>query len=169
MIDALMPWFKFIHVATIAMWSAGLIALPMLYHQRRDLTDKRLHRLHSFTRFFYVALISPAAFVAVLSGTVLIFMQSTYESWFSIKLVMVAAMTGIHIYSGLIILKLFEPDQIYPTWRLIIVMPLTLVVIALILALVLAKPEIVTPEAVMEFFAPGALSKIVTDLIGAAK
>src|SRR5690606_38216610 len=56
---------KFAHIIAIAGWSAGLICLPFLYVQRRRLSGDALHRLHNFTRFFYVALVSPAAFVAV--------------------------------------------------------------------------------------------------------
>src|SRR5690606_25139269 len=126
-------WLKLLHVATIALWSAGLIALPFLYWQRRGLEQQRLHRLHAFTRFFYVALLSPAAFVAVASGTALILLMGTYENWFSAKLVGVSALTGIHIFSGMVILRLFEPGQVYPGWRVALVVTLTLLVIGAIL------------------------------------
>src|SRR5690606_9523925 len=64
---------KFVHILAITGWSAGLTCLPFLYVQRRRLSGDALHRLHNFTRFFYVALVSPTAFVAVGSGTALIF------------------------------------------------------------------------------------------------
>src|SRR5690606_20968502 len=56
----IVAWIKFIHVAAIALWSGGLVALPFLYHQRKGLEGEELHRLHAFTRFFYVGLVSPA-------------------------------------------------------------------------------------------------------------
>jgi uncharacterized membrane protein len=169
MLDALMPWVKLVHVATIALWSAGLVALPMLFGQRGGLSDTPLHRLHAFTRFFYVALVSPAAFIAIASGTALIFLQASYATWFSLKLAMVAALTGFHIFSGLMILKLFEPGRSYPAWRMAVVVPATLIVIGAILALVLGKPDIAVSEATMAFFAPGALSKTVSGIIGWSK
>lgn len=162
-------WLKLLHVATIALWSAGLIALPFLYWQRRGLEQQRLHRLHAFTRFFYVALLSPAAFVAVASGTALILLMGTYENWFSAKLVGVSALTGIHIFSGMVILRLFEPGQVYPGWRVALVVTLTLLVIGAILALVLGKPRLVWPEPLAAFFAPGALSDFAGAIIGGAK
>lgn len=158
-------WLKFIHVATIALWSAGLIALPFLYRQRRGLEGEALHRLHAFTRFFYVALVSPAAFVAIGSGTVLIFLMGTYEAWFSAKLLAVAMMTGIHIFSGLMILRLFEPGQYYPAWRFALIVPLTLLVIASILFLVLGKPRLDWPDFLAELFTPGRLGEIVAPFI----
>lgn len=162
----IVTWLKFIHVIGIALWSAGLLALPILYRQRGGLKDKALFRLHAFTRTFYVALVSPAAFVAVGSGTALILLQGTYENWFSAKLVGVAAMTGIHIFSGLMILKLFEPDRSYPAWRMVGVVTLTSLVVTSILILVLAKPAIEWPGALDDFFAPGALGELASQITG---
>lgn len=157
--------FKFLHVATIELWSAGLIALPFLYLQRKGLAGDALHRLHAFTRFFYVALVSPAAFVAIGSGTVLIFLMGTYEAWFSAKLLGVAVMTGIHIFSGLMILHLFEPGRFYPLWRFALVLPLTLLVIASILILVLGKPRLEWPALLADLFVPGRLGEIAAPFI----
>jgi putative membrane protein len=165
----IVTWLKFIHVAAIALWSAGLIALPFLYAQRRKLQDEPLYRLHAFTRFFYVALVSPAAFIAIASGTALILLQGTYANWFSAKLLAVSVMTGIHIFSGLVILRLFEPEGVYPTIRAVAVVTLTTVVVCVILALVLGKPDLQWPEALLAFFAPGALSAFASQLIGGTK
>lgn len=168
MMEMLSAGLKFVHVATIALWAAGLIALPFLYRQRRGLEGDALHRLHAFTRFLYVSLVSPAAFVAVGSGTALIFVMGTYENWFSAKLVGVAAMTGIHIFSGLVILKLFEAGRSYPGWRLALVVPATLLVVGSILVLVLGKPRLRWPAALEAFFAPGSLAETVRAITGGA-
>lgn len=156
---------KFVHVATIALWSAGLVALPFIYLQRRGLEGDALHRLHAFTRHLYVVIVSPAAFLAIASGTALVFLQHTYVPWFSAKLGFVAVMTGIHIFSGLMILKLFEPGRSYPFWRFLAVTTLTVTVISAILALVLAKPVFPRIDAVDRLFEPGALPGLVGDLI----
>ena len=155
---------KFLHIIAIAAWSAGLICLPFLYLQRYRLSGDALHRLHNFTRFFYVALVSPAAFVAVGSGIALIFLQGTFEAWFSVKLALVATMVIIHVTSGALILRLFEPGQSYPLWRFLVVSTLTVSVIGLILFVVLGKPQWTTPGAVETFFTPGALGDLLADL-----
>ncbi len=161
----IVTWFKFLHVASIALWSGGLIALPFVYLQRKGLEDDALHRLHAFSRFLYVSIISPAAFVAVGSGTVLIFLMGTYEAWFSAKMLAVSVMTGIHIFSGLLILRLFEPGRAYPTWRFLIVMPLTLFVVSSILVLVLGKPRLEWPSFFADLFRPGRLGEIAQPFI----
>ena len=44
--------------------------LPLLFWQRRSVVDMAdLERLHRITRFVYVAMTSPAAFVAIGTGT----------------------------------------------------------------------------------------------------
>ncbi len=164
----IVTWFKFIHVGAIAFWSAGLIALPFLYSQRRALEGDALYRLHAFTRSLYINIVSPAAFVAIGSGTVLILMQGTYENWFSAKLVGVAVMTGIHIFSGLMILRVFEPGNRYSLGRAAVVVTLTSTVVSAILVLVLGKPDLRWPGALDTFFAPGALRTMFTQVTGVA-
>lgn len=161
----IVTWFKFLHVASIALWSAGLIALPFLYRQRKGLEDDALFRLHAFTRFFYVAIVSPSAFIAVGSGTVLIFLMATYEAWFSAKLLAVSVMTGIHIFSGLMILRLFEPDRSYPLSRFLLVLPLTLLTVSSVLVLVLGKPRLEWPAFFSDLFVPGRLGEIAQPFI----
>lgn len=156
---------KFVHIFAIAGWSAGLICLPFLYLQRGRLSGNALHRLHNFTRFFYVALVSPAAFLAVGTGTALIFMQATFEAWFSVKLALVAAMVIIHVTSGALILRLFEPGKTYPFWRFAVVSVLTVTFIGTILVVVLGKPQWTTPGQVETLFEPGALGKMLGGLI----
>jgi len=43
-------FLKFVHLATIAIWSGGLIVLPFLFWQRRGLAGPDLERLHRMTR-----------------------------------------------------------------------------------------------------------------------
>ena len=151
---------KLVHVLAIGLWAAGLLTLPFLYGQRRQLAGKALYRLHNFTRFFYVKIVSPAAFVAVVSGIVLIFVEATFVPWFSLKLLLVGMMVMIHVMSGLMILRLFEPGQTYSTRRVILVTTLTATVIAAILAVVLGKPQWFAAAWITAFFAPGALGEM---------
>ena len=50
---------------------------------------------------------SPAAFVAIGSGTGLIFVQATFQEWFSLKMVLVGAMVMLHVVAGLVLVHLF--------------------------------------------------------------
>jgi putative membrane protein len=159
-----MIWLKFLHVTAIAVWSAGLISLPGLYLRRAHVRDEdALHRLQALVRFLYVRIVSPAAFIAVGSGTALIFLRGTFEPWFSVKLLLVGVLVFGHILTGLVIIRLFEEGNVYPVWRFLTVTVVSVVVVFAILFVVLGKPAFpdVVPAAMRE---PGALSDIVRDL-----
>ena len=159
-----MIWLKFLHVAAIAVWSAGLICLPGLYVRRAHVPDDdALHRLQTMVRFLYVRIVSPAAFVAVGSGTALIFLRETFEPWFSLKLVFVGVMVVIHILTGLVIIRLFEEGSLYPVWRFVMATAGALVAVCLVLFIVLAKPALpdLIPPVLRD---PGGLSGLVVDL-----
>ncbi len=101
-------FLKFVHLAAIALWSGGLVVLPFLFWQRRALeAGLDLDRLHRVARFVYVEMTSPAAFVAIGSGTALIFLQTTFVEWFSLKMLLVGALVMLHVVAGLILAHLF--------------------------------------------------------------
>jgi len=155
-----MIWVKALHIASIALWTAGLVGLPGLYARRARTPDgPSLHRLQATVRFLYVAVVSPAAFVGVASGTALIFLRQTFEPWFSVKLGFVGALVTLHILTGLIVLRLFEAGNVYPAWRFAAVTLAALLLALAILAVVLAKPELpsLLPAAMSE---PGALRRL---------
>jgi len=158
-------WLKAIHITAIALWSAGLICLPSLYLQRAHVTgEAALYRLHELVRFLYVKVMSPAAFIAIGSGTALIFMRQTFEPWFGIKLLFVGVMAMLHTLTGLVVLRLFEQGEIYPVWRFIAVTMFTLLVVSAVLFFVLARPEI--PFLLPAFLSePGGLRRWLFDLI----
>lgn len=167
--DALTTGLKFIHIATISIWAAGLVCLPFLFAQRKDVEagdEHAIHRLHAMVRFLYVVVLSPAAFLAVGSGTVLIFLQSTYEPWFALKMALVGVMVVIHLLSGLLILKLFDETARYSRLRYVVVTGGTLLVVSAILVVVSAKPVIDFDRMVPDWVAPGALSAIVSQMLG---
>ncbi|QLF68928.1 CopD family protein [Peteryoungia desertarenae] len=155
---------KFLHVAAIALWAAGVIGLPGLYVQRASVRDKQaLYRLQKSVRFAYVTIVSPAAFTAVASGIALSFAQDVFSGWFSMKLAFVAVLAMLHVLTGLVIIRLFNEGEVYPVWRFVLVTIISVFVVIAILTLVLAKPDIplVLPEILSE---PGGLKRIISDL-----
>lgn len=154
---------KFIHLAAIAIWAGGLLALPLLYARRFAVpAGDELFRLQGVVRFSYVLLLSPAAFIAVGSGTALIFLRETFVPWFSLKLGFVALLALMHIASGLIIIRLFKEEAPLPRATYPLLGGTILTAVLAILFLVLAKPDIdpaaLFPAAMSE---PGALRKLV--------
>lgn len=159
-----MIWLKILHLAAIAVWSAGLVCLPALYARRAHVPGRdSKHRLQAMARFLYVAVLSPAAFVAIGSGTALIFVRQSFEPWFSLKLALVGALAAIHVLTGLVIVRLFEAGNAYPVWRSVAVTAATLAVVVAILVVALMKPALpdLLPQAMAE---PGALARLVAGL-----
>lgn len=157
---------KFIHIAAIAIWAAGLICLPFLYRQRSEVgVERDLHRLHAMTRFFYVVILSPAAFVAIGSGTALIFLQETFVGWFTLKLAFVGVLVVIHLLTGLVILKLFDEAGHYPNWRYVAGTIATTAVVSAIIIVVTGKPRIDIDGLGGDLFQPGRLGEMLLPMI----
>ncbi|NIF53451.1 CopD family protein [Burkholderia sp. Ax-1724] len=151
---------KFIHLAAIALWSGGLIVLPFLFWQRGAQTEgTELDRLHRITRMVYVELTSPAAFVAIASGTALIFLQATFVEWFSLKMVLVGIMAMLHVVAGLVLHDVFLPDGRFSRASLIVLSVAYVVVIVAIIWIVLAKPHIDSNLLAPHLFEPGGLGR----------
>jgi len=158
---------KFVHIATIALWAGGLIVLPYLFWQRRLLVaGPELDRLHRITRFVYVVLTSPAAFVAIGSGTALIFLQSTFREWFTLKMFLVGAMVMLHVVAGLVAVRLFEPDGRFGGRSCAALTAGYFLLILAILWVVLAKPVIDSAALAPGVFEPGALAPLVRQIFG---
>jgi protoporphyrinogen IX oxidase len=155
---------KFVHLATIAIWSGGLIGLPFLFWQRRTVgVGSDLDRLHRMTRFVYVGMTSPAAFIAIGSGTALIFLQATFEEWFSLKMLVVGAMVMLHVVAGLVLMRLFSPDGRFGLFSCVALTGAYLVLITAILWIALAKPHIESALFTARLFEPGALRQFFSD------
>jgi len=151
---------KFVHLAAIALWSGGLIALPFLFWQRRTLeAGSDLDRLHRVARLVYVELTSPAAFIAIGSGTVLIFLQATFEEWFSLKMLLVGIMAMLHVVAGLILMQLFSPDGRFGRFSYLTLTSSYIVLIIAIIWVVLAKPHIDSNQFAAHLFEPGGLGR----------
>jgi len=152
-------WLKLLHVSALAIWTAGLLLMPLLFGQRRDAgSGGPLHRLHAFTRFSYITIISPAAFLAIASGTALIVTRGIAGPWFALKLLLVGVLVGLHVWIGLLLLSVFDEGGYFARWRVGASMVALSATMLGIFWVVLAKPEI-DPAALLPGFMlrPGGL------------
>lgn len=92
---------KFLHIAAMLVWCAGLIALPLLligYGGARR--QSRYSEFRMLTHYGYVAFVTPAAVIAVVAGTGLIFAAEVFDLWFVAKLAFVSLMALVHAWIG---------------------------------------------------------------------
>lgn len=137
-----MVWVKALHVVAILLWSAALVYLPMIMatHSAK-LSEPEYLRVHAMSRTIFVVLASPAAIVAILSGSALVALRDVTEFWFAMKLAVVALMAIVHARCGIILAKqTHEAERANAGIRVMrIITPLAL--IPCVLWLVLAKPS----------------------------
>ena len=158
-------WLKALHIAALAVWAGGLVVLPLLLARRPAAAEgAELWGLQAFVREAYRAVISPAAFVAVVSGTALVFAREVFEPWFAAKLVVVGLLAVLHLRFGHLVLTVFRPDGHYAPWRQWSSIAAVLSVVAAILGLVLLKPALdvaLLPDVLRQ---PGGLRALAQSL-----
>jgi len=138
----LLPYLKFVHFCALLVWCAGLFALPALLslYGRCANREERV-RVVAATRFTYVALASPAAVLAVVSGTAMIHATGSYGGWMLAKLTLVTGMVVFHAVCGKLVLVLQRrPHAVRPGW-LLTLGGVPLLLVPGVLAMVLWQPE----------------------------
>jgi putative membrane protein len=156
-------WTKAIHITALTVWCAGLLLLPVIYARRAGLRGDPLHELHRLARTLFISITSPAAFVAVVTGTLLIFLRDVFTVWMALKLVAVGVLVVLHVRQGYIILHLFDPGRSYARWRQYLAVGSTASAIVAVLLLVLAKPVIDIASPAM--LRPGGLQSLLETMI----
>lgn len=156
-----MIWMvKLVHLTTISIWAGGLMVMPFLLSQRRGLTGRPLHRLHRLVRTLYINFLSPAAFLAIASGTALIFLRATFVEWFSVKLALVGILAALHVRAGLLIMRVFDADGQIGRAHVVALTTATCATVSVILVAVLLKPRIDAMALAPDLFQPGQLREV---------
>ncbi|MET0248275.1 MAG: CopD family protein [Sphingobium sp.] len=136
---------KFLHIAALAIWCAGVIALPlMLAKHNADHEQLDYARLRLLTHRAYTLIVTPAAVITIAAGTALIFLAGVFTPWMFAKLVGVGMLVLLHAWIGHITLIVGERQGAYvpPRFWSHIALTAVFAAIAAILILVLAKPPI---------------------------
>ncbi len=138
----LAAWLKALHIAALAVWAGGLLALPGMLIREQRLASGDTHTLwqHRVSRFAYDVLISPAAVVTIGSGTALLFVTWPLQGWMFVKLAAVGALAITHIQVGRIIDHIEAPEATPSSLRTASIVGAASILIVLILWLVLHKP-----------------------------
>ncbi|MDM7255663.1 MAG: CopD family protein [Paracoccus sp. (in: a-proteobacteria)] len=93
---------KFIHLAALFCWCAGLVALPvalMRYRLHRG-SDLRYRDFRLITHYGYIGFATPAAVLAIAAGTWLILAADVTAHWLMVKLALVSGMVLVHAWLG---------------------------------------------------------------------
>lgn len=142
-LDPIVPHLKALHIAMLGLWCAGLFAMPlMLARHDPAIGQADYDRIRRATHYGYTLVITPAAILAIASGTVLIFVREVFEVWLYAKLVFVALLVAFHGWVGHILVAVAETEGSHTPPEPLTPLLLLLIPILAILTLVLAKPEL---------------------------
>lgn len=130
-----------LHIAFLLFWAASLLYMPALFlRQVAAKDDDAREAAMLMQRWLYARLMTPAALLAVVMGTWLVFERTAEGGWLPVKLALVIAMAAFHAYCGQHMVALRREGRAH---RPIFYAAMPLVPAALILAvvwLVTAKP-----------------------------
>lgn len=164
-----MTWYaglKALHILSLAIWCGTLLVVPTLFRLRaRTAATAEAHRLHLFTRAVFTGIGSPAAVLAIASGTAMIFEAEIFPVWMLTKLAVVGALVALHVRTGFVLLHLFRHWRGYPAWRQAAATTATAAVLGAILLLVLVKPRI-EPDGLPRWLTtPGGLYSSLSTIV----
>jgi uncharacterized membrane protein len=96
---------KAFHLAALVCWCGGLLYLPALISAGAAGTAALESEGRRSARRLFVALVTPAALLAILSGTLLFMLQGSVALWLAAKLAAVAGIVLCHSACGALIGK----------------------------------------------------------------
>lgn len=102
-----MPWLKLLHISAVILWSGALLYLTVavanaVRPQADAAVDPRQHRL---LRSMYTLVATPAALVAIASGTAIFLLHQLVVAWLLAKLVAVGLLVLGHGLCGMLVLR----------------------------------------------------------------
>ena len=135
-----MPWLLALHITALVCWCGALLYLPALtaVTLRSGAGDGEVPA--SFSRAAYTLLVTPAALLAIASGTALFLVSQTVAGWLVVKLTLVAGLVLCHVVNGWMILHFEKAPRSYQTLICVLLGAASAALMVPIIWLVLAKP-----------------------------
>ena len=135
--------FLLLHIAALVTWCASLLYLPALIagiHTDQIEIDEPRHKYGSVARFLFTHIATPAALIAIISGSVVFLFNRTIEVWLVIKLTLVTGLVIAHGFAGLLLLHTQDPSSKPIRLWCWVLSGFSVVLIVAIIGVVLAKP-----------------------------
>jgi len=142
-LHATVPLWKALHVVALCLWCGGLLVLPvMLALHGPKITPSDYRSLSRGAHVAYTMVVTPAAVVAVIAGTWLIFLRDVFVPWLFAKLVFVALLMALHAWIGRGIVRMAERPGTHRPSSAYLTCSAVLASATAILVLVLGKPDL---------------------------
>jgi putative membrane protein len=100
-----MLWLLLLHISAVVCWCGSLLYLPSLITGTAcRQTDIEQERQQAVTFMVYRLISTPAALIAIATGTALFLTGGITGLWLALKLTLVAALVLCHVLSGALML-----------------------------------------------------------------
>ncbi|HTN30004.1 MAG TPA: CopD family protein [Pseudomonas sp.] len=137
-----MPWLKLLHFAALLCWCGSLLYLPALIASGAQGSHPRLHPETDYpVRVVFTHFATPAALLAIGSGTLLFLLAGEWAGWLVVKLAAVAGMALCHALCGVLVLRLERQPERALAVECIGLGGGAALLVGVTLWLVLAKPQ----------------------------
>lgn len=103
-----MLWILALHISALLLWCAVLLYLPVLIvgiNARRGGMIEMRRPFNTIERFVFTHMATPAALVAIMSGTTIFVLNRTVDAWLIAKLTLVTGLVICHTLVGLLVLR----------------------------------------------------------------
>jgi len=101
-----LPWLKLLHITAVIVWCGALLYLPAAVATAASDGANGQQRIgYQVVRFVYTGVATPAALVAIASGTAIIALQGPWAAWLIAKLTVVGLLALGHGAFGMLILR----------------------------------------------------------------
>jgi putative membrane protein len=136
-----MPLLKLLHFAALLCWCGALLYLPALIAAGTRRSDTLFYRDHAhLMRMVFTLIATPAALLAIGSGTGLMLQDERFGYWLILKLSAVAGMVVCHALCGVLLLRIERSPDAGVTVQCSLLGVILVALIGGTLWLVLAKP-----------------------------
>ncbi|MCY0096989.1 CopD family protein [Hoeflea ulvae] len=137
------PIFKALHLLALGIWCGGLIALPLMLARHDFIVSRDEYRIiRHRTHQAYTTIVTPAAVIAVIAGTWLVFLRQAFVPWLFAKLVFVAVLLVVHVWIGHNIVRIAEEPGDHKPPNPYLPVTGVLACSTAILLMVLGKPDL---------------------------
>jgi len=139
-----MPWLKLLHISAVIVWCGALLYLPTLIAAAAGSRSTSTAPASSGTRLlrsFYTGVATPAALVAIITGTWIFATHGLLAPWLMAKLALVCLLVLGHGVLGMLVLRSERGEYAGLGVAGRVVTATTLLWLLGIAGLVLLKPE----------------------------
>ena len=107
-----MPWLKMLHMSAVIVWCGTLLYLPLLVRFTADSTPASRYSLQGqWPRKVFIGVSTPAALLAIGSGTLLFVFNGLIAPWLMFKLLGVSLLVLGHGTCAVLLLRV-EADHL---------------------------------------------------------